>query len=65
VGQCAGAAHHLIGLFWIDTQTERDRDCLIELGRRKLLQSGDRVVEAVGFLAVHLLGGGAITFTTF
>src|SRR4029077_15239379 len=37
----------------------------VKLGRRKFLQRRDGVVDAVRFLAVHLLGGGAITFAAF
>jgi hypothetical protein len=65
VWERAGAAYHLVGLFRIDTEAERDGHGLIELRWWKRLQRGDCVVNAIGFFAVHLLGGGAITFASF
>src|SRR5207302_4533491 len=65
VRKSARAAHHLIRLFWIDTETERNGHGLIELRRREFLQRRDSVVEIISFFAVHLLGGGAISFGPF
>ena len=61
----ARATNHLIRLFGIDTEPERDRHRLVKFGRRKFLQRGDGVGEAVSFFSVHLLGGCAITFAAF
>ena len=43
VWQGAGASNHLIGLFRIDTEPERNGHRLIKFRRRKLFQSRDRV----------------------
>ena len=60
----ARAPDHLIGLFGIHTEPKRNRNRLVELGRRKLLQGRDCVSQAVGLFAVHLLGGRAISFAS-
>ena len=57
-----GAAHHLIRLLRINSEPERHRHGLVELRRRKFLQRRDRLRQIVGLVAIHLLGGGAITF---
>ena len=41
------AAHHLVGVFGIHAQTQRDLDRFIELGEFNLLQEGNRVLENV------------------
>src|SRR2546423_11884520 len=60
-----GAPDHLVRLFWVHAEPKRDGHGLVELRRRKLFQRRDGIVETVGFFAVHLLGGRAITFATF
>jgi hypothetical protein len=49
-------------LLWIDAKPESDRDGLIEFSRRHFFQGRDGISQIVGFGAVHLLDGGAITF---
>src|SRR5205807_8484414 len=65
VGKGACATHHLIRLFWINTETERNGHGLIELRRREFLQRRDSVVKVIRFFAVHLLGGRAVSFGPF
>ena len=62
VRERAGAAHHLVGLLRINPEPERHRHRLVELGRRQFLQRRNSVGETVGLVAIHLLGGRAITF---
>ena len=63
--QRAGAAHHLVGLLGIDAEAEGKRDRLVELRGGERLENRDRLGERIGFLGVHLFGGGAITFASF
>src|SRR5690242_12700978 len=60
-----GATNHLVRLLWIDPEPEGDCHGLVEFRRRKFLQRRYCVIDAVGFFAVHLLGGCAISLTAF
>ena len=51
----AGAADHLVGLLWINSEPERHGHCLVELRRREFLQGRDRLLKAVNLGAIHLL----------
>jgi hypothetical protein len=62
VGQRTSTTHHLIRLLRIDSEPERDGHGLIEFRRRHFLQRRDGFVEIVSLVAIHLLGGRAITF---
>ena len=60
--QWTGSADHLVRLFRIDPEPERNRHGLVEFRRRKFLQGRNCLRKIVGLGAIHLLGGRAITF---
>jgi hypothetical protein len=47
------AAHHLVGVTWIDTEIERDLDRLVELGDGALLHHAHGVGERIEPIAVN------------
>ena len=58
----ASAAHHLVGLFGIYAETERERQSLVEFRSGHRLDCSDCLGEQIDFLGIALLCGGAITF---
>jgi hypothetical protein len=52
----------LIALLGINGQLEGQGHRLVEFGGRKAFQSLDRLDERIPSFAVHLFGGGSITF---
>lgn len=63
VRQVDGAADHLVGLTRVDTEPDGDLDGGVLLGRGRLLGQLGRLQRGVEVVAVHLLGGGAVSLT--
>jgi len=59
-----GPAYHLVGLFRVNAESERNRHRLIELRRGHFFQRRNSIGKIVSLGAINLTDGGAITFTS-
>ncbi len=58
-----GATHHLVGLFRIDSEAEREIDRLVEFRLGKFGEDRDGILQGIRLLRVHDFGGFLVTFT--